>query len=526
MQASARDSPSSSTAEVSAIWRVPFSRPKFSPTDSKTRRWALAIEDQVDKRRQLTDRGEWGFEKFTMEEFKGSLSSTNSNGAPGVDLVTCQMLENAGEAFQGFLVAFFNKCFQEEALPLQFLVDKIMALYKRGSRYLATNYRPVSMMLVVSKLLQKMAYNRVENKSQTMAGGGLAGPFQFGSIQGRDRHLLLWSLNATCIIEGDKGGSVYIAAWDAFPSLWQHGVSSVLWNKGVRGKLWRMLHLMETGLNGFVMINGHKVMLPGYNRGGNQGAVSMPHRWKYLFAEFFDFMTKAKGCVTVGKSKIPGFGYVDDVSLVCTDLEDIVESRKARDTFATKYQMDWKPSKDQYLLRNGPRLSADIFSEFSGGSSLSKDIKVLGEWLGPETHRSPRQVKDTIAAMSMRGAARSLEWLQYKGSVAGPDVLITMYAVMVESLARSHLVLTDVLENEYDTLDAIKAKFGKEALGISRRASRWAVFGELGWHSTRSVIYSAKTAFYGRLMRRAASPVTNELLNERLRSIEENESRL
>jgi hypothetical protein len=112
-----------------------------------------------------------------------------------------------------------------------------------------------------------MAYNRVENKSQAMSGGGLAGPFQFGSIRGRDRHLLLWSPNATCIIEGDKGGSVYIAAWDvsnAFPSLWHHGVSSVLWNKGVRGKLWRMLHLMETGLNEFVMINGHNVMLPGY----------------------------------------------------------------------------------------------------------------------------------------------------------------------------------------------------------------------------------------------------------------------
>jgi hypothetical protein len=40
---------------------------------------------------------------------------------------------------------------------------------------------------------------------------------------------------------------------------------------------------------------------------------------------------------------------------------------------------------------------------------------------------------DSIAAM--RGAARPLKCFQYKGSVAGPDVLITMYAVMVESLA-------------------------------------------------------------------------------------------
>jgi hypothetical protein len=56
----------------------------------------------------------------------------------------------------------------------------------------------------------------------------------------------------------------------------------------------------------------------------------MPHRWKYIFVELFDFMTKAKRCVTEGKSKIPRFGYVDDVSPVYTDLKDIVESRKAR----------------------------------------------------------------------------------------------------------------------------------------------------------------------------------------------------
>jgi hypothetical protein len=98
---------------------------------------------------------------------------------------------------------------------------------------------------------------------------------------------------------------------------------------------------METGLSGFVIINGHKVQLPSYRRGGNQGAVSMPHRWKYLFAEFFDFMAQSKRCVKVGLYKIPGFGYVDDVSLVCTDLKDIDESLKARGKFATKHQVAW-----------------------------------------------------------------------------------------------------------------------------------------------------------------------------------------
>ena len=222
MRASPSSAPVSSVAEVSKIWCAPFSRPKFVPQDADARSWASEVEAQVNSRRLLIDPGEWGYEPFTMKEFKDSLASTNSNGAPGVDFLTCQMFENAGNAFQLFLLNFYNVCFSVEDLPLQFLFDMIMALYKRGSRYLATNYRPVSLMLVACKHLQKVAYNRVEIKSLTMPGGGLAGPYQFGSIRGRDRLLLLWSLNASCIVAAEKGSSVFVAAWDvsnAFPSL-------------------------------------------------------------------------------------------------------------------------------------------------------------------------------------------------------------------------------------------------------------------------------------------------------------------
>jgi hypothetical protein len=81
--------------------------------------------------------------------------------------------------------------------------------------------------------------------------------------------LLLWSLNASGIIAEMQGHKVFVVACDAanaFSTLWRHGVSWVLWT------IWRMLHLIEIGLNAFVMINGHKVQLPPCERGANQGA--------------------------------------------------------------------------------------------------------------------------------------------------------------------------------------------------------------------------------------------------------------
>jgi hypothetical protein len=81
----------------------------------------------------------------------------------------------------------------------------------------------------------------------------------------------------------------------------------------------------------------------------------------------------------VGSVLLPGFGFVDDISLLCTDLKDISECLASRAIFASKYQVDWKPSKDQYLQRSGPSPSTEAFRASSGGSHLSKTIKVLRE---------------------------------------------------------------------------------------------------------------------------------------------------
>ena len=79
----------------------------------------------------------------------------------------------------------------------------------------------------------------------------LTGDFNFGSVKGRDRHMLLWLVNASCLWEmctGGKGGRMILGAWDvdnAFPSMWQDGVDWMMWQAGVRGKMWRVLREME-----------------------------------------------------------------------------------------------------------------------------------------------------------------------------------------------------------------------------------------------------------------------------------------
>jgi len=232
---------------------------------------------------------------LTEKELKTARVGKSKDGAPGSDKITVRMRDEVGGDFDKFLLSLYNRMLEVEYPPPQFRETIEVPLYKRGSRHVAKSYRPVALVQTALKEFQSRLYQRV-NSSE--AGRKLTGPYNFGSVKGRDRHMLIWVVNEVCVEEmeeGGHGGHVLLAAWDAdnaYPSLWQDGVDWLMWKAGIRGKFWRVLRNLERGLRGTIRINGHFIDTPVHEDGANQGAVSPPHRWKYLMAGWFDYCQK------------------------------------------------------------------------------------------------------------------------------------------------------------------------------------------------------------------------------------------
>ena len=344
-----------------------------------------------------------------------------------------------------------------------------------------------------------------------------------------DRLLLLWALNASslqCTTHGPSASGVaIISAWDiknAFPSMWQDGVDHIIWpwTKGVRGKIWRICRNMERNLSGKVRINGHYIQLGKYMRGGNQGAVSMPHRWKYLVAPFMEMLVDNGAYTQIAGTPVPGFAFVDDFSLFSPDLSILALQLNARAKFATMYGVDWAPAKDQYLIRGTAAAKNFTDAEFEvlTGSAALKNIKILGEIIGKDPSRCKLQVTKTLKGVA--AAAGSIEWLRWKGTAATPAVVLHLFQALVQSVACSHLVLSDTLDSELDTLDAVKTSLGRRLLGVSPLTSKWAVLGELGWFPFRSAVLLARLLFLGRLFRREEGSLLATLLEVRLAQLD------
>ena len=277
------------------------------------------------------------------------------------------------------------------------------------------------------------------------------------------------------------------------------------------------MRAMEKGLSGFVRLNGHQVQLGAYERGGPQGNISMPHRWKWLIAQFL------RECLLVGISVevdgflLPGFGYVDDLTLPCHDGERRRAIFEHRSRFADRWGISWSLPKDHLLLRGRGAARRGCFP----GDSMESEptIEVLGEILGPDPLRCPQQVGKALKGF--RAAAAGIDWLVWKGAAAGLEVAGPLFESVAQSVPVAHLVFTSVTDAEWRDFESVKATTGRRLLRVHQRASVCDVYAELGWLSVRAAVTRARLGFVGRLFRGEGSEAVQAVLQSRLQQVQE-----
>ena len=99
------------------------------------------------------------------------------------------VLKNCEPELSYILVELFNKCLQESCFPDCWKVSLVVPVFKNvGERSTAKNYRPVSLLSVVSKVFEKLVNNRIVDHLEKC---GLFPDFQYGFRSSRSTANLL-----------------------------------------------------------------------------------------------------------------------------------------------------------------------------------------------------------------------------------------------------------------------------------------------------------------------------------------------
>ena len=87
--------------------------------------------------------------------------------ASGPDCIPAVVLKNCEPELSYILAELFNKCLKECCFPDCWKVSSVVPVFKNvGERSTAKNYRPVSLLSVVSKVFEKLVNNRIADHQE------------------------------------------------------------------------------------------------------------------------------------------------------------------------------------------------------------------------------------------------------------------------------------------------------------------------------------------------------------------------
>ena len=103
------------------------------------------------------------FQPVTIGQVYQLLTSLSSNKATGVDKISSKIIKIASPAIADSLTHIFNQAVTLSSFPDEWKTARVVPLYKNGQRNLAGNYTPISVLPVISKIMEKILYDQLYN---------------------------------------------------------------------------------------------------------------------------------------------------------------------------------------------------------------------------------------------------------------------------------------------------------------------------------------------------------------------------
>ena len=148
--------------------------------------------------------------KVTEEHIIKVLNKLKPNKSPGPDKLHPRLLHEIRSSLTYPLSILFNQSISEGTIPNDWRMAQITAIYKKGDRKSANNYRPIALTSVVCKIMETIVRDHI---TTYMKSNNLFSNKQYGFISGRSTSLQLlnvWNHWTEALDQGFKIDCIYI----------------------------------------------------------------------------------------------------------------------------------------------------------------------------------------------------------------------------------------------------------------------------------------------------------------------------
>lgn len=285
------------------------------------------------------------FNKSTPECIRKIILSLKNDSSAGEDRMKAPFLKNNIEYFSTTLSKFINDSIDLGKFPNSLKKAKVVPIFKSGDRQDVSNFRPISILPLFSKVFESFLRDQLLSHLQI---NNIISPQQFGFLKGCSTTSAAISL--THKIFNNKGSGLktsclFLDLHKAFDTL-NHGIlRRLLEEMGIRDNALNLISDYLSERSQFVEVNGEKSDVLSISHGVPQGSILGP----FLFLIYINNLIK-----------LPLHGslqcYADDTAIVYGENDYTTLKRKMTedltliDTFLSSINLKLNPSKSKYII--------------------------------------------------------------------------------------------------------------------------------------------------------------------------------
>ena len=213
--------------------------------------------------------------EVTTEEINKILRSLK-NGAAGYDEINASLLKLILPFIGEPLIYLCNQSLQEGVFPSELKIANVLPLYKSADAFVFNNYRPVSLLCVISKVFEKIMYNRLIDFLDNFA---ILNNSQFGFRKLHSTYMALMTLMnrlTTSLEKNEYVIGIFLDFSKAFDTVDHAILLKKMAHYGVRGNALQWFESYLSNRYQYVTYNGISSSTQAIKCGVPQGSILGP----------------------------------------------------------------------------------------------------------------------------------------------------------------------------------------------------------------------------------------------------------
>ena len=456
---------------------------------------------------------------ITIDELEATIDQLKRGKAVSEDLIANEFLRSSGNSMRLTLCHLFNECLRIGAYPWN--TSLVTPLHKKGSIYDPNNYRAIAVASNLGKLFSMILLQRLVNYRAIFQPDT---PNQLGFCKGAQTSDHVLTLN-TCItkythhVEKGRLYGCFVDFAKAFDTVCREALLYKLWQMGIRGRFFNCLEFMYQNSTAKVKLLKKLSESIEILCGTEQGHPMSPELFKCYINDLSEQLNSMADIDVplLNNTKISHLLWADDLVLLSLDADSLQKMLDHLFHYCLEWGLSVNMKKTAVLVFNKTgRLLKESEGFFYGDIRISSEREYCYLGLTFSLSGSMISTQKKLQQKAMRSYFSLKKIIDFKQ--LKKDIVFKLFGALIQPiasygcqvwLAETWVVKTmtghtraNSLQNiSKDPLEKLHLTFLKWTLGVNRKTSNAAVWGDCGRYPIAIELTKQVFSYYDRLQK-------------------------